>query len=75
MPDMDGFRLYEMLNELSPKIRHRIGFITAGSFSPSVSEFLKQADRPYIEKPFSPNQVRALIAELLSHVRISALLD
>lgn len=75
MPDMNGFRLFETLCELSPKLRHRIAFITGDSFDPAAAEFLRQADRPYMEKPFSPNQVRTLVREVQSHVRLSELLD
>jgi CheY-like chemotaxis protein len=75
MPEIDGISLYKTLTKLSPRLLDRIGFITGDTFSLSASEFMKQAERPYIEKPFTPDQVRRLVEELLSRVRVGALVS
>ncbi|MDJ0895094.1 MAG: PAS domain S-box protein [Alphaproteobacteria bacterium] len=66
MPEMDGPQLYELLSELSPKLAARVAFITGDTFSPSVNEFLTRSGRPYIQKPFTPVEVRELIARVLA---------
>ncbi len=74
MPNMDGPRLYEALKELSPKLLGRVAFITGDTFSPSVSDFLKQSGRPYLQKPFSPGEVHELMAKVLASEHIETLL-
>lgn len=75
MPGIDGISLYKTLARLSPRLLDRIGFITGDTFSSSASEFLNQTERPYIEKPFTPGQVRGLVDELLSRARLGALVS
>ena len=44
--------------------RHLV-FITGDTLSTAAREFLQQVDRPAIEKPFVPNEVRRAVAEAL----------
>ena len=64
MPNMDGPRLFTTLSELSPGLIKRVAFITGDTFSPTVSEFLQESGRPYVQKPFTPAEVRDLIAKV-----------
>ncbi len=66
MPNMDGPRLYAKLMELSPSLLRRVAFITGDTFSPKVSEFLKESGRPYVQKPFAPLEVHELIDKVLA---------
>ena len=69
MPNMDGPRLFEVLRELSPKLLGRVGFVTGDTFSPSVSTFLTESRRPFVQKPFTPEEVRGLVGEILGNHR------
>jgi hypothetical protein len=40
-------------------------FITGDTLSAAAREFLQRADRPAIEKPFVPNEVRHAVADAL----------
>ena len=73
MPGTDGICLYETLARLSPKLLDRVGFVTGDTFSTSANEFIRQTECPYIEKPFTPDQVRGLVEELQSRARLGAL--
>ena len=66
MPNMDGPRLFSRLSELAPGLIKRVAFITGDTFSPTVSEFLQDSGRPYVQKPFTPAEVRELIAKVLA---------
>ena len=66
MPNMDGPRLFAKLMELSPSLLRRVAFITGDTFSPKVSEFLKESGRPYVQKPFAPLEVHELIDKVLA---------
>jgi len=74
MPDTDGIGLYQTLARLTPGLLDRVGFVTGDTFSSSAREFLRQSERPHIEKPFTPEQVRRLVDELQSRARFGALL-
>ena len=74
MPDTDGIGLYQTLARLTPGLLDRVGFVTGDTFSSSAREFLRQSERPYIEKPLTPEQVRRLVDELQSRARFGALL-
>ena len=73
MPGTDGVCLYDTLASLSPKLLDRVGFVTGDTFSSSTNDFIKETECSYIEKPFTPEQVRALVAELQSRTRLGAL--
>ncbi len=65
MPDMDGPRLHDTLKTLSPSLLERVAFVTGDTFSATVSDFLQESGRPYAQKPFSPAEVRRLVAQVL----------
>ncbi len=64
MPDMDGPSLWRELNKKHPKLTHRIAFITGDTLSASITPFLKETGQPWLEKPFTPEQVLELIAQI-----------
>ncbi len=74
MPDTDGIDLYETLAKLTPALLDRVGFITGDTFSASTRIFLRETGCPHIEKPFTPEQVRGLVKELQSRIRLGSLI-
>ncbi len=65
MPRLDGPGLYEELCRRDPKMARHLVFITGDTLSTAARAFLQQVDRPAIEKPFVPNEVRRAVAEAL----------
>lgn len=61
MPELDGPSLFRILEEREPALVSRIGFVTGDTMSAGIKRFLEACGRPYIEKPITPRDVRALI--------------
>ena len=66
MPDLDGAGLWRALQDQRPELARRMAFITGDILSPSATLFLKEAGLPWLEKPFTPEHVLALVARVES---------
>lgn len=66
MPDIDGPALYRRLESEHPRYLERIVFITGDTLGLDVDEFIEKSGRPCIEKPFTPEDVRAAVEEVLT---------
>ncbi len=64
MPQMDGPSFYRALGEIKPEQMDCLGFITGDSLSPKVKKFLDASERPYLEKPITPRDIRDLVDRL-----------
>ncbi len=64
MPEMDGPAVFEQLRAEQPQYLDRIGFLTGDMLSKDMGAFLSESGRPYIEKPITPSDVRALISRI-----------
>src|SRR6266511_2476645 len=64
MPDMNGMELHSRLREIAPALADRTVFLTGGAFTASAREFLARLPNARIEKPFEPDALRALAADL-----------
>ncbi|HKP65108.1 MAG TPA: PAS domain S-box protein, partial [Casimicrobiaceae bacterium] len=64
MPDLDGRALYQEIARRWPRQAERVVFITGDTLASALREFVAASGRPVIEKPFSPNDVRRVVAEL-----------
>jgi len=64
MPVMDGPALYGALRASHPALLGRIAFITGDTLSTQIKEFLAATGVPSIEKPFTTETVRTLVARL-----------
>ena len=65
MPQMNGRNLYEALESSAPEMIHRIVFMTGGPFSNRGSSFLENTPNLHLEKPFSPETLRALVEKAI----------
>jgi PAS domain S-box-containing protein len=66
MPDMTGMELHGHLHTAEPALAARTVFLTGGAFTPLAREFLARVPNARIEKPFEPDQLRALVARVLA---------
>ena len=65
MPDGDGPGLYDWLSANRPQLMSRIGFVTGDTLGPSAGRFLAKTGCPVIEKPFTPDDIAAVLKALV----------
>ncbi|MBN1209253.1 MAG: response regulator [Myxococcaceae bacterium] len=65
MPEMTGMELHKTLAHEAPGLAERMVFITGGAFTEAGRNFLDTTHRPWLEKPFEPESLRASIRTLL----------
>ncbi|HKE41064.1 MAG TPA: PAS domain S-box protein [Casimicrobiaceae bacterium] len=64
MPEIDGRALYQEIERRWPGQAGRVVFVTGDTLASALHEFVSESGRPVIEKPFLPNDVRRVVAEL-----------
>ena len=63
---MSGRKLYETLNEKSPDTANKIVFITGDTMNEETYDFLVSSERPYLAKPFNPNEIIDIVEKELA---------
>jgi PAS domain S-box-containing protein len=63
MPRMNGRDVYEQIARRWPGLERRIIFVTGGAFLPALAKFLESVDNLKLRKPFTVDNVLALVAE------------
>lgn len=69
MPGIDGRGLYEHLVREHPDLLARTGFVTGDTMGKASQSLLQESQRPYLEKPVSPDEVRRLVYGMLDGTR------
>ena len=64
-PQMSGKELYQWLQEKHPQLTNRVIFTTGDVMGGDIQSFLEQAARPFLPKPFTPDELKAIIRETL----------
>ena len=64
-PAMNGKELYQWLKEKYPQQVDRVIFTTGDVMGGDTLTFIEQAGRPYLPKPFTPDELKAIIRETL----------
>lgn len=64
MPGLTGADLYRWMEGERPEAARRTAFVTGDTFGVSVARFLADAGRPVLEKPFTAESVRRLLAQV-----------
>ena len=65
-PPMNGKELYYWLKEKHPQMAEGVIFTTGDVMGEEAKGFLEQAAKPFLPKPFTPEELRAIIKETLS---------
>jgi len=65
-PVMNGKEFYQNIKDRYPKLRDRVVFTTGDVISSDTQDFLKQAGRPFLFKPFTPDELQAIVRESLN---------
>jgi two-component system NtrC family sensor kinase len=63
MPDLDGRALYREIERRWPEQAKRVVFVTGDTLASASRDSATAYGRPVIEKPFSPDEVRRVVAE------------
>lgn len=69
LPVMNGRQLYQYIKDKYPKLINRVIFTTGDVISNDTQGFLKQTGRPFLLKPFTPDELKAIVRETLSRWR------
>ncbi|MEX0923870.1 MAG: PAS-domain containing protein [Rhodovibrionaceae bacterium] len=72
LPGMDGPELFAAACGLSAELGTRFVFATGDLLSESSQRFLAEAARPYLEKPFLPDQVRRIVLQTVEQAKSPA---
>jgi CheY-like chemotaxis protein len=63
IPLMGGIEFYNHLKKEHPEMAEKIIFSSGDILSGNTDEFLKEANRPFLPKPFTPDQLRFIVHE------------
>ena len=64
-PEMNGIELYQHWEEEFPETVSKVIFTTGDVLSSGIKEFLEKTQRPYLPKPFTPNELRTVARAVL----------
>jgi DNA-binding response OmpR family regulator len=59
-PGMSGIELYGQLQKKHPGMVDKVVFTTGDVLGNDIGAFLESTGRPYLAKPFSPDELRAI---------------
>ena len=65
MPELNGQEFYACLQRDYPQYLEKIAFVTGDTLGSNAQQFLAEGSKRYIEKPFTPNDIRELVADLI----------
>ncbi|MEO8452928.1 MAG: ATP-binding protein, partial [Gemmatimonadota bacterium] len=65
MPEMTGMDLHRELTAAVPDQATRMLFLTGGAFTVAAREFLAEPPKEFLEKPFNPANLRAIVHRYL----------
>jgi CheY-like chemotaxis protein len=66
MPELDGPGFFRELGLRRPELTTRIIFVTGDTLGEMARRFLAETDRPVIEKPFLPEDIRRAVREAIA---------
>ena len=67
-PAMNGEELYQWLQEEHPQLARGVIFTTGDVMGGDTQSLLEQAARPFLPKPFTPDELRTIMRKTLEEV-------
>jgi len=67
-PEMDGRELYQWMQEKHLQLAIRVIFTSGSVISGVATDFMKQTGRPFLPKPFTPDELKAVVRETLKQL-------
>ncbi len=68
MPVMNGKELYQYVGEKYPKLMERTILTSGDVMGGETMSFLEQSGRPFLPKPFTPNELKTVVRETLRQI-------
>ena len=68
LPVMTGKELYQWLQKKHPQLVNRVIFTSGSVVSGDTQIFLEQTGRPSLPKPFTPDELKAIVRESLKQI-------
>ena len=62
-PEMNGKELYQWLKEKHPQLTNGVIFTTGDMISGDTQSFLEESARPFLPKPFTPDELSVIVRE------------
>lgn len=66
MPVMGGREFYQILEVQYPELVDRVIFATGDVIGSDTRKFLERSGRPFLPKPFTPDELKTIVRETLS---------
>ena len=64
-PEMNGTELYQWLLKKYPQVANQVIFTTGSLVDEKTMTFIEQSGRPFLPKPFTPEELTAIVKEAL----------
>ncbi len=68
LPVMSGRELYQWLQEKYPKQISKVIFTSGSVLGEDTQLFIDQTGRPFLPKPFTPDELKTIVTETLKEV-------
>ena len=68
LPVMNGQELYQWLKEEHPKQISKVIFTSGSVLGEDTQLFIDQTGRPFLPKPFTPDELKTIVTETLKEV-------
>ena len=69
LPVMNGRELYQWLKEKHPKQISKVIFTSGSVLGEDTQLFIEQTGRPFLPKPFTPDELKAIVRENLEEAK------
>ena len=67
-PEMDGKELYQWMQEKHLQLASRVIFTSGSVIGKDTMAFIDQTGRPFLPKPFTPDELRTIVRETMKEV-------
>jgi DNA-binding response OmpR family regulator len=67
-PKMNGATLYQWLQNKYPQMANQVIFTTGSVIDEKTMAFIEQSGRPFLPKPFTPDELTAIVKEALKQL-------
>jgi DNA-binding response OmpR family regulator len=67
-PKMSGAELYQWLQKKYRQVANHVIFTTGSVIDEKTMAFVEQSGRPFLPKPFTPNELTAIVKEALKQL-------
>ncbi len=64
-PKMNGTELYKWLQKKYPQLANQVVFTTGSLLDEKTMAFIEQSGRPFLPKPFTPDELIAVVRKAL----------